>query len=238
MTLKCYNYPTKYITMAAQLSNSSLQFLKELSANNDREWFAKNKPTYEKANKEFKAFMAEVEEELNAFDSIEKTKVFRIYRDVRFSKNKAPYKINFSGGFTREGKHRRGGFFFGFEPDISTVAGGFWNPESKDLKNIREGILREEDRYRKLIDSNDIKEFFGGIQGDSLKTAPKGFDKNHPSIELVRNKQFLLYKRYTEKEVCAPGFAKTVAKTYQKMIPYFQFMTDQLIFDENGVERT
>ena len=133
--------------------------------------------------------MTQVETELNTFDSIEKTKVFRIYRDVRFSKNKAPYKNNFSGGFTREGKQRRGGFFFGLEPDISTVAGGFWNPESKDLKHIREGILRDETRYRKLLESKDIKDFFGGIQGDSLKTAPKGFDKTHPSIELVRNKQ-------------------------------------------------
>lgn len=223
--------------MSTQVSKKSLEFLKDLSQNNDREWFAEHKPRYEVALKEFKSFIGDVEKGLQEIDEIEKVKIFRIYRDVRFSKDKSPYKSFFSASFTRSGKHRRGGLYFAVEPHKAMVGGGFWGPESKDLRYIREGILREEEEYRTLVEGKDIKEFFGGIEGDALRTAPKGFDKEHPSIALIRNKQFLLMKDYNPEEVLSADFAQEVVSTCKKMMPYLNFMSELLIFDENGIER-
>ena len=224
--------------MTNLIKKEHLTFLAELSKNNDREWFNKNKPRYQEAHEAFKVVVGQIEEALNEFDQIEKSKVMRIYRDVRFSKDKSPYKNFLSSSFTREGKYRRGGFYFKLQPGgQSMVGGGFWGPDSKDLKFIRLGILAEAERYRNLLNSKDVKEYFGGLKGEALKTAPKGFDKTHPDIELVRNKQFLLGREYDDKTVLSKDFPSIVVESYKKMQPFFQFMTDVLVFDENGVER-
>jgi len=223
--------------MSIRLTKKSLEFLKDLSQNNDRNWFAEHKPRYEEANAEFKAFFAAVHDEVLKWDQIEKMKVFRIYRDVRFSKNKAPYKSNLSGSLTRDGRMRRGGFFFSFSPGESFVGGGFWGPESKDLKFIRDGIIREEESYRKLISSDDIASYFGGISGAELKTSPKGYDKNHQAIDLIRKKQFILTKSFDDKTVTSKDFVHILADSFHKMKSYFDFMSEILVFDENGIER-
>ena len=223
--------------MSSQVSKESLKFLKDLSKNNDRDWFAEHKPRYQTALSEFKDFIADVETGIQEIDEIEKTKVFRVYRDVRFSKDKSPYKSFFSASFTRAGKYRRGGLYLAIEPDKAMVGGGFWGPESKDLKFIREGIIREEEAYRQLIEGEDINEFFGGIEGNALKTAPRGFDKQHPAVDLIRNKQYLLMKHYDADRVVSLDFASTVVSTFRKMLPYFNFMSELLVFDENGIER-
>lgn len=224
--------------MSATLSKKSLDFLRDLAKNNDRVWFAENKPRYEVANQEFKVFFEEVHQEVQKWDQIEKMKVFRIYRDVRFSKNKTPYKSNLSGSFTRDGKMRRGGYFFSFGPEQSFIGGGFWGPESKDLKFIRDGIIREEDEYRKIIATDDIKSFFGGITGDELKTSPKGYDKDHQAIDLIRKKQYVLSRPFDDKTVTSKDFVHTLSESFRKMKPYFDFMSEILLFDENGIERS
>lgn len=223
--------------MSKKLTKKSLGFLKDLANNNDRNWFADNKSRYEVAHAEFKAFMAEVNDELVKVDQIEKMKVFRIYRDVRFSKNKAPYKSNFSGSFTREGKLKRGGYFFSFANGESFVGGGFWGPESKDLKYIRDGIIREEEAYRELLDSKNIKNHFGGLGGTELKTAPRGYDKNHSAVDLIRKKQFVLTRAFDDDTVTSADFKDMLVESFKNMIPFFDFMTDLLVFDENGIER-
>ena len=224
--------------MSNPIKKEHLTFLKELSNNNEREWFNANKPRYQEAHASFKELVAQIEEGLNKFDQIEKSKVMRIYRDVRFSKDKSPYKDFLASSFTRDGKYKRGGFYFKIHPGGHTmVGGGFWGPESKDLKFIRNGNLAEANRYRKLINSKDIKDFFGGVKGDALKTAPKGFDKTHPDIELIRNKQYVLWKEFDDKTALSKEFPTIVTESFKKMLPYFQFMTDALVFDENGVER-
>ena len=105
------------------------------------------------------------------------------------------------------------------------------------LKFIRDGILAEAKKYRKILNSKDIKEYFGGLKGDALKTAPKGYDKTHPDIELIRNKQFLLWREFDDKTALSAEFPGLIVDTFKKMLPYFQFITDTLVFDENGVER-
>jgi len=222
--------------MSATLSKKSLQFLKDIANNNDRNWFAEHKPRFEVAYGEFKTFMESVNEKLAKYDQIEKMKVYRIYRDVRFSKNKAPYKSNFSGGFTREGKMRRGGLFFSFAPGQTFVGGGFWGPNAQDLKFIRDGIIREESDYRKILESKEVK-MFGGLTGDELKTAPRGYEKDHPAVDLIRKKQFLLTKEFSDKQALSNNFADDVVEHFKNMLPYFNFMTELLVFDENGIER-
>jgi len=223
--------------MSTKLTKKSLDFLKDLANNNDRNWFAENKSRYEVAHAEFKAFMAEVNDELMKVDQLEKMKVFRIYRDVRFSKNKAPYKSNFSGSFQRDGKMRRGGYFFSFANGESFVGGGFWGPETKDLKFIRDGIIREESAYRALINSENIKKYFGGLSGAELKTVPRGYDKNHSAVDLIRKKQFILTRSFDDKMVTSADFKHELVESFKNMIPFFDFMTDILVFDENGIER-
>lgn len=221
----------------ASLSKKSLTFLKELSNNNNREWFTDNKPRYKEANDEFKGFMNEVLSDFSEYDTIEKLKVFRIYRDVRFSKDKTPYKTFLSASMARDGKFRRGGYYFSFQPGEHFVGGGFWNPESKDLKYIREGIIREEDQYRKLIASDNVSKYFGGVHGDAVKTAPRGFDKDHPALDLIRNKQFLLSKTFDDKTALSSEFKDILVDSFRKMMPYFDFISDILVYDENGIER-
>lgn len=224
--------------MKNRMNKEHMIFLKELAQNNDRNWFADHKPRYVEAHDSFKQMVKEIEDGLNDFDGIEKSKVMRIYRDVRFSKDKSPYKTFFAASFTRDGKYRRGGFYFKIEPNGKTmVGGGFFGPVPKDLKFIRDGILAEADRYKKLLASDDIKNYFGGLKGEALKTAPKGYDKNHPDIPLIRNKQFLLWKEFDDKTVLKADFPALVVDSFKKMLPFFQFMTDVLVFDENGVER-
>jgi len=217
------------------LDPSVFKFLKKLGKNNNRDWFAKNKPVYQDAHEHFKAFAAELNAAMGAYDNIEKMKLFRIYKDVRFSKDKTPYKTSFSGGFSRATKKLRGGYYFHLEPGNSMVGGGFWKPESHDLKRIREEIAADDKPLRKIINSAAFKKHWGAIEGDQVKTAPKGFAKDHPAIDLLRYKSFVVTHQFTDKEVCSPGFAKEVMKYFKTTRPFFDYMSDVLTTDSNGV---
>ena len=132
---------------------------------------------------------------------------------------------------------RRGGDFFSFANEESFVGGGFWGPNAQDLKYIRDGIIREEAAYRKLIASKSVKEHFGGLAGEELKTAPRGYEKDHPAVDLIRKKQFLLTKSYDEKTTTSSEFKDILVDSFKNMMPYFDFMSELLVFDENGIER-
>lgn len=214
-----------------------INFLKELHANNDRNWFAENKSRYDAGRARFTELVNRIEEKWSAHDEIERTKIYRIYRDVRFSKDKTPYKTNFSAAFTRAGKYRRGGLYLEIGVERIMLGGGFWGPNSKDLKYIREAIIANEAEYRSILDSDAIRKYFGGLMGDAVKTVPRGFDKECSAIDLIRNKQFLLMKSFDESEVLAPDFADRVVEGYANMLPYFKFMSEALVFDGNGLER-
>jgi len=188
------------------------------------------------ANEHFKALAEEINAGMQKQDNIEKMKLFRIYRDVRFSKNKAPYKNNFSGGFSRATKALRGGYYFHLEPGgNSMVGGGFWSPEASDLKRIREEIAADAAPLRKIINSASFKKHFGTLEGQQLKTAPKGYPKDHPDIDLLRYKSFVVSHHFTDKEVCSPGFVKEVLKYFKATRPFFDYMSEVLTTDSNGV---
>lgn len=222
----------------AQISKENLQFLKDLSKNNNRDWFQENKPVYEKYHQEVIAFANDLLHKLNEHDVIEtpsgKKSLFRIYRDVRFSKDKSPYKTNWAGGFKRATKFRRGGYYFHIEPGSSFVGGGFWAPNKEDLQRIREEISVNAQELRDIIQHKDFVETFGSLQGEQLKKAPKGFDPEHPDIDLLRYKQFIFSKSYSEKEVLSPDFADQLNDAFSKMRPFFDFMSDVLTTDANG----
>lgn len=217
------------------ISKPTLKFLKDIEKNNNREWFAENKPRYETAWKEAKAFGAAVEERLNKKDVIEKTKVFRIYRDVRFAKNKEPYKSTIGIGFNRAGANRRGGYYLHIEPGNTFVGGGFWAPSPADLKRIRDEFQMDAKPMRKIIAAKKFKDLFGDLYGDEVKTAPKGFSREDPNIDLIRKKQFLVTRQFSDQELLSDDFLKEVVKTFEGMRPFFDYMTEVLTTDLNGV---
>ncbi len=214
---------------------TTLQFLKDIAQNNNRDWFEKNKLTYQVAVDNMKAFGKAVEAGLKETDSIEKSKLFRIYRDVRFSKNKDPYKDYFGTSFTRATARLRGGYYLHIAPGDSFVGGGFWSPNPADLKRIRDEFALDDKPIRKIIADKTFKKYFGALQGEGVKTAPKGFDKEHPAIDLIRMKQFTVSRKFSDEEILKKNFLAEVKKTFEAMRPYFNYMSEVLTTDLNGV---
>ncbi|GJM31160.1 MAG: TIGR02453 family protein [Saprospiraceae bacterium] len=217
-----------------KIQKATLQFLKDLSNNNDRDWFQANKETYEAAQKNMKAFVKAVEDALSQTDHLEGSKLFRIYRDVRFSKDKSPYKNNFGMGFTRATNRLRGGYYLHIEPGASFVGGGFWRPNSSDLKRIRDEFVADDKPIRKIIADPTFQKYFGSLHGDELKTAPRGYDKDSPVLDLIRKKSFTIHKNFTDKEVTSDNFLLEVKATFEAMRPYFDYMSMVLTTDMNG----
>lgn len=216
------------------------KYLNQLKGNNQREWFMKNKPTYEACQDVMIEMTNELLKEMQSHDLIEtvsgKKSLHRIYRDVRFSKDKTPYKTNWGGSFRRATAQRRGGYYYHLEPGGSFVAGGFWGPNKEDLKLIRDHLSQEGGDYRKVITQKVFKETFGEVHGDQLKKSPKGFDIDHPDIDLLRYKQFVLRHNFTDQEVLSQDFPKKASHVFQKMRPFFDLMSDFLTSDLNGNE--
>ncbi|MCG8328940.1 MAG: DUF2461 domain-containing protein [Chitinophagales bacterium] len=221
------------------VSSSSLQFLRDLKENNNRPWFNENKSRYQEAQAEMAALAESLIERMNEHDELEpvtgKKSLFRIYRDVRFSKDKSPYKTHLSGSLVRATKWRRGGYYFHVEPGASFIGGGFWAPNKEDLLRIRQEIAMDAKPLRKIITAPSFIETFDKLEGDQLKTAPKGFDRDHPDIDLLRYKQFLLSSSFTDEEVCSHDFVDKMNAAFQNMRPFFDFMSDVLTTDMNGV---
>jgi uncharacterized protein (TIGR02453 family) len=219
----------------SQIPPSTLEFLLELQANNNREWFTANKPRYQTAYEQYKTFAGEVLDAMSAHDHIEALNVFRIYRDVRFSKDKQPYKNHLGASMSRATKWLRGGYYFHVEPGASFVGGGFWAPNPADLKRIREGIAADHEELRRILADPVFKKTFGQMEGECLKTAPQGYAKDHPAIDLLKHKQFLISRKFTDKEVLAPSFRDEIVATFRNMRPFFDYMSEILTTDGNGV---
>lgn len=216
------------------LQNSIFQFLTQLKENNNREWFAENKKAFQAEEKLAKTFFAAVYADLEKIDSLDKMQVFRIYRDVRFSKDKSPYKNHFSVGFNRAKPLLRGGMYLHIENNASFVGGGFWEPNVVDLFRMRKEIEMDASELRAIIAEESFQKYFKTLEGEELKTAPKGFDKAHPDIDLIRKKQFLLTRSFTNKQVLSANFQSEVIATFKAMRPFFDYMSDVLSTDLNG----
>ncbi|MBT8254650.1 MAG: DUF2461 domain-containing protein [Flavobacteriaceae bacterium] len=222
--------------MSTTIPKEALSFFNRLAKNNNRDWFNDHK-------KEFKAIEAEVKEfynliynNLNVHDTVDKLKLFRIYRDIRFSKDKTPYKTHFGGSFHRKKPKLRGGYYLHISPnDQSFLATGFWEPHKDDLFRIRKEFEMDDSEIRAIIGNPKFNKVWGEFVGDELKTAPKGFNKEHPAIDLIRKKQFIFTKPYADKEIISPGFLEDIDKSFKLIRPYFDYMSDVLTTDLNGV---
>ncbi|NNC50640.1 MAG: DUF2461 domain-containing protein [Flaviramulus sp.] len=222
--------------MSAIIPQSVFPFLKKLEKNNNREWFNDNKPEFKAIEGDVKIFYNRIMENLNKHDDIDKLKIFRIYRDVRFSKNKLPYKTHFGGSFHRTKPKLRGGYYLHIQPNNENfIAVGFWDPAASDLLRIRKEIAMDDEEIRAIITNKKFKTIWGSFVGDEVKTAPKGFSKDHKAIDLIKKKQYIFTRKFTDKQVLDKNFIVEVDKSFKTVRPYFDYMSDVLTTDLNGV---
>ena len=219
-----------------QFEKSTFKYLQELQLNNNRDWFADEKETYLKAQQNAKNIFAAIHLKLQKHDEIEKSKMMRIYRDVRFSKDKTPYKVHFANSYARLGKNLRGGYFLRIRPGASFLAGGFWEPSKEDLFRIRKEIELDASEIKEVLKDKNYKKYFGGKfeSFSELKTAPRGFDKEHPDIELLRKKGFIASRGFTDEEVLSSNFSEEVDKSFKALRPFFNLFSDILTTNLNG----
>ncbi len=211
-----------------------LEFLGDLKANNNREWFEAHKPRFRKIQGHVRQFFDEVAENLRKHDEIERVKMFRIYRDVRFSPDKTPYKPHFAGSFSRAGAHLHGGYYLRIRPGETFAAVGFWDPRPPDLLRIRKELELDASEFRACIGDTGFKGIWGELQGDAVKTAPKGFRRDHEAIDLIRHKQFIFVREFTDSQVVSPGFIKELDTSYLAVRPWFDLMSQVLTTNLNG----
>lgn len=221
--------------MSIVIPKETLKFFKQLGKNNNRDWFNDNKKEFKAIEADVKIFYNAIYENLNKHDVVDKLKVFRIYRDVRFSKDKTPYKTHFGGSFHRKKPELRGGYYLHISPNNeSFLATGFWEPNKDDLLRIRKEFEMDAQEFRGIIEHKSFKSVWGELVGDEVKTAPKGFSKEHADIDLIKKKQFIFTKKYTDKEILSPDFLKEVDASFKAVRPYFDYMSDVLTTNLNG----
>jgi uncharacterized protein (TIGR02453 family) len=212
------------------------KFLKDLAKNNNREWFEKNKTRYLDAKQTFEDIVSALLKELMKFEpglaGLDARKLpFRIYRDVRFSKDKSPYKINMGAGFSPNGKLiQEPGYYLHFQPgNKSFIAGGIYMPDAANLTKIRQEVDYNTEGLQKILKSKKFKSLFSGFDDfDKLKTAPKGYPKDHPHIELLKHKSYIVSRSFTDKEVMEKKFLKQVVDSCKTIKPLNDYLKQAL----------
>lgn len=225
--------------MQHSIPATSLDFLRVLRENNNRDWFNSNKEEFTRQQNHIEAFASSLLDELNTHDYIEtptgKKSLHRIYRDSRFSADKTPYKTNWSGSYRRATSQLRGGYHFHLEPGNSFIGGGFQAPESADLKRIRDDISYDATPLRKILSEPAFVENFGPLRGKQLKTVPQGYDLNNEGIDLLRFQQFRLRKNFTDEEILSETFITAANEIFRTMRPFLNYMSRVLTSDQNGL---
>ena len=216
------------------IPKNTISFLKELKLNNNREWFNENKDRFSTIRSQVKIFAQEVNDSLNVSDNIEKIKIFRIYRDLRFSKDKTPYKKNIGMAFHRAKPELRGGYYLEISADESFIAVGFWNPNKEDLLRIRKEIEIDGQEFKRIINQKKIKDIWGDLKGDEVKTSPKGFTSEHEHIDLIKKKQFIFIKILKEEEILDKSFQKQLVSYFVSIRPFFDYMSEILTTNLDG----
>jgi uncharacterized protein (TIGR02453 family) len=212
----------------------TLQFLSKLKENNNKPWFDTNRKTYEIAKKNFAEIVQELIKSIEKFDnSIEEAQLevknctFRINRDVRFSKNKDPYKTNFGASFSKGGKKAHSaGYYLHIDPNECFLAGGIWMPEPDILKKIRVEIDYNYEEFKNILNAEAFKNSFpNGLDRNSATVRPpKGYDETNPAIELIKLKSFTASSVVDAKEILKPNFTATVLAGFNAMQPYIAFL--------------
>lgn len=215
------------------MQESTFRYLKKLRKNNNREWFEANRKEYEIARADFTEFIADALKACSKTDPTLKDLnpsdcVFRIYRDVRFSHDKTPYKTAFSAQIKSGGKKSGNcGMYIHIEPDGlegSFVAGGCWNPEAPLLKAIRQEIEYNAKEFRSILDKSDFKKTFGSLEEYKLSRVPKGIEKDHPEAELLKHTSFIVSAPISKEELLNPKLADRIGRDFKIMKPFLDFL--------------
>jgi len=216
--------------------NHILKFLKAIARNNNRDWFGKNKSNYLQAKEMFHDFLAALLKEIIKFDPDlaglnPKKLAFRIYRDVRFSKDKRPYKVNMGAGFSPGGKMmQEPGYYIHIEPgNKSFLAGGMYMPDASNLSKIRQEIDYNFEGFNKVLKSKKFKSWFPQLDDfDKLKTAPKGYTNDHPHLEYLKHKSYIVSHPFSDKEVLDKKFVHKVAEGCKALKPLNDFLNQAM----------
>ena len=213
-----------------------INFLKQLKRNNNREWFEKHKQDYENFAKlpmqslivslrpHFARFAPE-------FDLNPKRSLFRIYRDVRFSLDKTPYKTHVAAHFVLRGKPKGfvgSGYYLEIAPGESYVGGGIYIPDSDQLKKIRKAITSRGEEFLSIVENKQFKKMFSPFGWSTLKRIPKGFAEDHPMAEWLKCKQFFVGRAWTEAQAMKPTFVEDIAGICEEIAPLVQFLNSAM----------
>lgn len=215
--------------------NKILSFLSALKKNNNREWFEKNKPRYLDAKQQFEDFVSGMLTELAKFnkgyDGLDPKKLpFRIYRDVRFSKDKRPYKVNMGAGFSPGGKMiQEPGYYLHIQPGESFVAAGLYQPDPAYLAKVRQEIDYNTKSFERILNDKKFKSAFGSLDDfDKLKTAPKGYPKDHPHIDMLKHKSYIVSHYFSDKQVKGKKFLKKLIDVCKTAKPLNDFLNQAI----------
>jgi uncharacterized protein (TIGR02453 family) len=214
----------------------AIQFLADLAANNDRAWFQPRKADYERLLKQpLEALCVALAQRFEArgvpLSADPVRSPFRIYRDVRFSKDKSPYKTSASAAFRwnesgAELSHQEGdpGGYFHLAPGDAYVGGGMWHPPTTKLAAFRRAVLTDTQGVRGLLDDPEFKRRFGAISGDSLKRVPPGFPSDHPEAELLKLKDMTFGHRLADADILSPKLPDVLVESFEVAIPVMRFL--------------
>jgi uncharacterized protein (TIGR02453 family) len=215
-----------------------ITYLNDLSKNNEREWFHANKKRYQESKNTFLSVVDEIIRtmeltDIRLQDLDAKDTVFRINRDVRFSRDKSPYKTHFGSYIAKGGrKSPNAGYYLHIEPNQFFIGGGVWHPEKEELKAVRQEIMFQPEKYSATLNSV-VKNGFTIMEEDKLKTGPKDFDKESPHIELIKYKSYILSRQLSKKELNSPDVASIVANYFSQLYPYTSFLNTAMDFMGN-----
>lgn len=216
------------------LHKPTIDFLRLLKKNNNKEWLDQNREKYLSAKEDFEIFILDLFNNLISFDPDlkeldPKKSIFRLNRDIRFTKDKTPYKTFFSASFKKgDKKSIYAGYYFQLEPgDKTFVVGGLWNPEPNELKKVRQEIDYSFPEFKKILNHPSFKKTYGELdrdKGQFLINVPKGYEKDNPAAKFLKLKSFVASKMVPDEALLQPDFLKNVAKDFKAVMPLIKFL--------------
>jgi uncharacterized protein (TIGR02453 family) len=219
-------------------SPEALRFFRALARNNNREWFLPRKPIFEEKVKEpMRQLIDALNMALHDFAPEYQTDpdkaIFRIYRDIRFSKDKKPYKEQIAATFHRRGTATRGaGYYIAVSHKEVAVGGGVYSPEPAQLLAIRQRIAERHEEFRRILAARPVRKLLGNLYGEQLSRVPRGFAADHPAADLLRFKHYLLYTELAPNLATSPALFKQIVDRFRVMVPFMQFLNESLAVEQ------
>jgi uncharacterized protein (TIGR02453 family) len=219
------------------IKESTTGFLKKLSKNNNKQWFDSHRDEFLQAKNDFENFVARIIDGLSGIDTdIKDLEVkdctFRLNRDIRFSKDKTPYKINLGASFNRGGKKSvYAGYYFHLEPGKSFAGGGLWMPMAQELKKIRQEIDYCFKEFQDILDKRDFKMHYKVLENSTdvkLTNLPRGYEKDNPAAEFLKLKSYLATKNISDKELTQSSLVSNTLKSFKALMPLIKFINKAL----------